>query len=132
MKKKHNVITNPDELNDSLSYSSPATWVTLGSVIILLIGFFVWSFIYPIQVKVSGRATVSGGNVTLHVQEKDLSKLAVDQEVHVADKVGKISSINDNQPVVSFNTPVALADADYDYYIVIKTMKPIDFWFDSK
>ena len=131
MKKKNKTITNPDELNKSLSYSSPITWITLSTVIILLIGFFVWSFIYKIQIKVSGLATINSGNVTLHVDDSDLSSLKQGQYVYISGQKGEILSINesDKQPVVS---SFSLDDGEYNYYIVIEEKKPIDFWFDKQ
>ena len=131
MKKKNKTITNPDELNKSLSYSSPITWITLSTVIILLIGFFVWSFIYKIQIKVSGLATINSGNVTLHVDDSDLSSLKQGQYVYISGQKGEIISINeaDKQPVVS---SFSLDDGEYNYYIVIEEKKPIDFWFDKQ
>ena len=131
MKKKNKTITNPDELNKSLSYSSPITWITLSTVIILLIGFFVWSFIYKIQIKVSGLATINSGNVTLHVDDSDLSSLKQGQYVYISGQKGEIISINesDKQPVVS---SFSLDDGEYKYYIVIGEKKPIDFWFDKQ
>ena len=131
MKKKNKTITNPDELNKSLSYSSPITWITLSTVIILLIGFFVWSFIYKIQIKVSGLATINSGNVTLHVDDSDLSSLKQGQYVYISGQKGEIISINeaDKQPVVS---SFSLDDGEYNYYIVIGEKKPIDFWFDKQ
>ena len=131
MKKKNKTITNPDELNKSLSYSSPITWITLSTVIILLIGFFVWSFIYKIQIKVSGLATINSGNVTLHVDDSDLSSLKQGQYVYISGQKGEIISINesDKQPVVS---SFSLDDGEYNYYIVIDEKKPIDFWFDKQ
>ena len=131
MKKKNKTITNPDELNKSLSYSSPITWITLSTVIILLIGFFVWSFIYKIQIKVSGLATINSGNVILHVDDSDLSSLKQGQYVYISGQKGEIISINesDKQPVVS---SFSLDDGEYNYYIVIGEKKPIDFWFDKQ
>ena len=128
MKRKPKTINSPDELSKTLSYSSPATWITLISVILLLAGFFVWSFVYKIKVKVSGTATITSGSVTLRVDEKDLGSLKEGQKVYISGIEGQIVSFNDNQPVVS---SFQLNDGDYNYYIVVKEMKPIDFWFQN-
>ena len=128
MKRKPKTINSPDELSKTLSYSSPATWITLISVILLLAGFFVWSFVYKIKVKVSGTATITSGSVTLRVDEKDLGSLKEGQKVYISGIEGQIVSFNDNQPVVS---SFQLNDGDYSYYIVVKEMKPIDFWFQN-
>lgn len=126
MSKKQVTISNPDDLNKTLSYSSPATWITLGVVIIILVGFFVWSFIYKIQVKVTGKATINSGNVTLNVDENDLSKLKEGQKVYISGIEGQILSFDNEKPVVS--TFTTLNDGEYDYYVVVNEMKPIEFW----
>ena len=131
MKKEKNKISSPDELNKNLTYNSPITWVVLGAVIVALIGFFAWSMIYKIPVdKISGKANISNGTVSLHVEEDKLDELKEGQKVYISGKEGKISSIGeDKQPVVyGFSLP----DGDYDYDIVLKEMKPIEFWFNNK
>ena len=125
MKRQQQKITNTDELSKSLSYSSPVTWIVLGAAILLLAGFFAWSFLYTIQVKSFGTAHIESGVATLKVEESALDKLQEGQKVYISGIEGKILSFDDEQPVVS---TFALADGDYDYYIVLSEMKPIDFW----
>ena len=124
MKKNNKNITNPDELNKNLQYSSPVTWIVLISAVFLLVGFFVWSSIYKIQVKLTGTANIVGGEVTLQIDEQKLDELEKGQKVYISGVEGEILSFNDNQPVIS---TFALADGEYAYYIVIKELKPIDF-----
>ncbi|MBO7573944.1 MAG: hypothetical protein J6T25_04135 [Bacilli bacterium] len=124
MKKQNKSITNPDELNKNLQYSSPITWIVLSSVVLLLVAFFAWSAIYKIKIKLTGTANISNGAVTLQIDESKLSKLKEGQKVYISGLEGQILSFNDNQPVVS---SFALDDGEYDYYIVIKEARPIDF-----
>lgn len=123
-KKKTANITNPDELNKNLQYSSPATWIVLSAAILILIGFFVWSSIYTIKVKLTGRASVLDGAVTLRVDESKLNELKEGQKVYISGLEGEILSFVDKQPVVS---TFALDDGEYDYYVVLRDAKPIDF-----
>ena len=126
MKKNNKTITNPDELNKNLQYSSPLTWTVLSLVVLLLVSFFTWSFVYKIKVKVDGRANISAHQVTLRVEESSLNKLAQGQKVYISGLEGEILSFKDEQIVVSnFN----LDDGEYDYYVVIKEVRPIDFLF---
>ena len=121
--KKNKSITNPDELNKNLQYSSPITWIILTSVVFLLLGFFVWSFLFKIKEKVSGTANITNHEVTLLVEEESLSKLKVGQKVYIANLEAEIISFDDNQPIVS---SLSLADGDYEYYVVIKEIRPVD------
>ena len=125
-RKKEKVgITNPDELNKHLQYTSITTWIVLGAVILSLAGLFTWSFVYKIQEKITGNASISSGAVTLTIEESQKPRLAVGQKVYIADKVGEIKSIDDGNPVVSL---FDLEDgSNYTYTIVLKEMRPIDF-----
>ena len=127
-KKKNVTIANPDELNKHLQYSSPVTWIALSLVILLLVGFFTWSFLFKIKGKVTGNAVVNSGVVTLNVRESSLSKLKVGQKVYISEKEGEILSFDENrQPVV---TNFSIADGEYPYYVVIE-LKPISFLLDK-
>ena len=125
MSNKNVGITNPDELNKHLQYTSISTWIILGAVILSLAGLFTWSFVYKIQEKITGKASISSGAVTLTIEESQKPRLAVGQKVYIADKVGEIKSIDDGNPVVSL---FDLEDgSNYTYTIVVKEMRPIDF-----
>ena len=125
-KKKAKIgISNPDELNKHLQYTSITTWIVLGAVILSLTALLVWSFVYKIQDKITGKAVITSGEAALVVEESQKSRLAVGQKVYIADKVGEILSINDGNPVVSL---FDLEDgSNYTYTIVVKEMRPIDF-----
>ena len=128
MKKQKAKITSTDELSKSLSYSSPVTWIVLGASVLLLIGFFVWSFVFDIQIKSYGTAHIDSGVATLKVEESAKDSLKEGQKVYISGVEGKILSIDDGKPVVS---AFALADGDYDYYIIIREIKPIQFWLNN-
>lgn len=125
MKKEDVSITNPDDLNKHLQSSSPVTWIVLGTVIVTMIAFFVWSFVYTLQIKITGTAIINGGEVTLNIKEEDLSKIEVGQTVCIQNEKADIISFNDNGQPVVYN--VSLEDGKYTYTIVVREMKPIDF-----
>ena len=123
MKKTKVSITNPEELEKNLQYTSPATWITLGTVIAIIIALFVWSFVFKLKLKITGNATIKSGEVTLVVDTNSLSKLKVGQKVYINDVEGEILSLIGKQPVVSY---FDLSDGDYQYTIVSE-IKPIEF-----
>ena len=124
MKKNKFSVTNPEELNKHLQHTSPFTWIILGAVTVLLLGFFVWSFLFKLPIKIVGDATISGGQVTLNISKTDLNKLKAEQAVYVSDKEGKILSFDeDGQPVVS---NFDLEDGTYTYKIFYNK-RPIEF-----
>ena len=124
MKKEDIKISSPDELNKHLQHASPFTWTILFVVIALLIGFFVWSLIYKVKVKITGKAYVESGEATLYVDESSLNKLKAGQVVYVSNQQGYLSFNDENKPIVS---QLTLEKGEYTYQIIIKEMKPFEF-----
>ena len=124
MSRKKIRISSPDEINKHLQSTSPFTWIILIAVIALLIAFFTWSFVYKLTVKITGKADISSGAVTLHLSNADLNRLQVGQKVYIEDKEGEILSFNDKTPTVS---TFDLSDGEYTYTLIVGQMRPIDF-----
>ena len=124
MKKNYSGVSNPDDLNNHLQYTSPFTWISLGAVVAILIAFFAWSFLYRIKEKLTGEATILSGQVTLEIKDGDLTKLKVGQKVYISSLEGEILSFEDSQPVVS---TFDLKDGEYTYTIVLREIRPIDY-----
>ena len=121
--KKKVIISNPEDLEKNLQYISPITWIILSIVALLIAGLFSWSFLYKIQDKIIGKANVIAGEVTLNIDNSNLSKIKVGQKVYILDQVGEIVSIKDRQPIVS---SFSLVDGEYEYTL-INELRPIDF-----
>ena len=124
MKKEEIKISSPDELNKHIQQTSPITWILLGMTIILLVAFFAWSMIFKIKIKLTGKAHITSGEVTLTIKDSDLNKLKIGQKVYIENLEGEIVSFLDEQPVVS---SFSLNDGEYTYSLVLKEAKPIDF-----
>ena len=124
MKKKEIRISNPEEFNEHLQHTSFFTWIVLGAAVSLLAGFFAWSLLYKMTIKIRGTATVSNNVATLVVDKSDLDKLQVGQKVYIEDKEGEILSFIDDQPVVS---SFELSDGEYTYKVIIGEKVPFDF-----
>ncbi len=130
--KKDNLsqkITNPEDLNSYLESTKPITWIILISVLLCLAGLFVWSFLAKITYKISGTALIESGEVTLNIEQSKLSELKVGQKVYISSQEGEILNIQeDGYPIISTFT---LDDGQYDYYIVTKEMRPVDYFFNK-
>lgn len=123
MKKPASSISNPDELNKRLQRTSPVAWVSLAVCVLAMAGFLAWSFLYRFQDKIVGSAHIDNGQATLVVDPSKKNKLAVGQKVYIAEQVGEIVSLNnDNLVVSSFSLP----NGDYTYTIV-REVRPVDF-----
>ena len=123
MKKKKVSITNPEELEKNLQYTSPVTWITLSIVTCLIVALLVWSCVFKILDKVSGKATIKSGEATLVLDSKVKSKLKVGQKIYISDLEGEILTFVHNEPVISH---FDLADGEYEYSVVIE-VKPIEY-----
>ena len=123
MKKNKVSISNPEELEKNLQYTSPVTWISLSIVTCLLIALFVWSVVFKIKDKVSGKANIKNGEVTLVIDSKVKSKLKEGQKIYINDLEGEILTFINNEPVVSY---FALADGEYEYSLEVE-VKPIEY-----
>ncbi len=123
MKKNKVSISNPEELEKNLQYSSPVTWIALGVVFSLIVGLFVWSCVFKIKDKIIGKAKIVSSEVTLVVDANSISKLKVGQKVYINNLEGEILKIVEKKPIISH---FALADGEYEYTI-INEIKPIEY-----
>ena len=48
-KKSMDRINSPEQMDDYLKVTSPRVWVILGAIIVLLLGFIIWSAIGTID-----------------------------------------------------------------------------------
>ena len=127
MKKTKAVITNPEDLNKYLQYTSPVTWIVLVSVILIFAGFFVFASLFKMQVKLNGVANIVDSVVALNVKEESLSKLKEGQYVYFTGtdvKVQIMSFYENGQPKVD---NVSLDNGEHPYYIVLEEIRPISF-----
>ena len=122
-------ISNPDELNENLQYTSPITWIILSISALALVGFFLWASLCKIKVKINGDASIKSGQAVLVIEDSKKEKVAVGQKVIINDKEGIILSFDDNMPIVS---SFDLTDGNYKYTIIIDEIRPIEFLFNKK
>lgn len=124
MKKNNVSISNPDELDKHLQHTSPLTWISLGLVTVILIGFFAWSAIFKMHIPFTGEAVITSGQAVLNIEKGDINKFTIDQTVIISDIEGKVESFNsEGKPVASY---FDLADGEYTFKIVYEK-RPIDF-----
>ena len=64
-------VSSPEQLSDYLHVTSPAIWVVLSAVILLLASLFVWSGVTAVESYAAGTAEVRGGVLTLRFDDAD-------------------------------------------------------------
>ena len=124
-------VSSPEQLSDYLHVTSPAIWVVLTAVILLLASLFIWSSVTAVESYVTGRAEVHSGVLTLTFDD---AEKAEDVVVGMNVKVGSMTT-----PVLSIGRDengklLAVADADlpdgsYDARVVFKSTQIIDMLF---
>ena len=64
-KKSMERISSPEQLNEYLRVSSPKTWILLASVLLLLVGFLIWSAFTAVESYEMGTAYAEKGVLTI-------------------------------------------------------------------
>ena len=102
-------VSSPEQLSDYLHVTSPAIWVVLAAVILLLAGLFVWSGVTAVESYATGRAEVRGGVLTMTFDDAERAEnVEVGMNVRVGDMVTPVLSIGCDEG----GAPLAVADAN--------------------
>ena len=141
-------VSSPEQLNDYIRVTNPATWATLGAVVILLIGLIVWSVAGTLETKVSTVAVSDGGTVTCYVSEAEIAGVTRGDTVRLGGREYAVAAVA-AEPVavdgsftayalhiggfsvgqwvypVTVNAP--LPDGVYEAAIVTDSVSPISF-----
>ena len=73
-KKSVDRISSPEQLNDYLRVTSPAVWIILVAVVLLLAGLLIWSSTAVIESYVEGSAEVKDGLMTIRFTNQNFAK----------------------------------------------------------
>ncbi len=87
-------VSSPEQLSDYLHVTSPAIWVVLAAVVLLLASLFVWSGVTAVESYATGTAEVRGGVLTLTFDDAERAdNVEVGMNVKVGDLVTPVRSI---------------------------------------
>ena len=70
-KKSVERVSSPEQLNEYIRVSSPAMWMVLLAIIVLLIGVCVWGVVGHLDTTVQTVAIGEDGQMTLYIREAD-------------------------------------------------------------
>ena len=131
--KKENVerVSSPEQLSDYLHVTTPAIWVVLAAVILLLASLFVWSGVTALESFAAGEAEVHSGVLTLRFDD---AEKAANVEVGMNVKVGNLTapvltvgSDGEGKPIAAAN--VDLPDGSYEAKVSYKSTQIIAMLF---
>ncbi len=124
-------VSSPEQLSDYLHVTSPAIWIVLAAVVLLLASLFVWSSVTAVESFATGRAEVRGGVLTLTFDDAERAgNVEVGMNVKVGDLVTPVLSVGTDEDggllaVANVNLP----DGSYDARVGYRSTQIIDILF---
>lgn len=94
-------LSSPDQLTDYIRVSTPATWVLLTAIILLLAGTCVWGVFGRLDTRVQGAAVSDGSVLEACFPEADIDRLSEGMTVTVNGRGHAVTGIR--------RTPVQLS-----------------------
>ena len=76
-KESMDQLSRPDQLSDYIRVSTPATWVLLAAIILLLVGTCVWGVFGRLDTTVQGAAVSDGTALTAYFTEEEIGRAHV-------------------------------------------------------
>ena len=124
-------ITSPEELGDYLRVTSPAVWMILAAVILLLAGMLIWSSAASIDSFVTGTAQVEDGSMRVLLDDEQFSgSIQPGMTIKVGESESRINSIGTGPSGNTFATgETTLADGSYPARIVLRRTQVIRLLF---
>jgi len=130
-KKSLEKITSPESLSDYLHVTSPAVWLILVAVILLLAGMLIWSSVASIDSFVTGTAQVEDGSMHILLDDEQFaSVIQPGMLVKVGESECRILSIGtgpSGTPFATAETP--LADGSYSARIILRQTQVLRLLF---
>mgnify|MGYP007101876561 CR=1 FL=1 len=124
-------VSSPEQLRDYLHVTSPAIWVVLAAVILILASLFVWSSVTAVESYAAGTAEVRGGVLTLTFDDAEkAAHVEVGMNVKVGELVTPVLSVGRDEA----GDPIAVAaaglpDGVYEASVGYKSTQIIDMLF---
>lgn len=91
-------VNSPEQLNEYIKVAGPSVWLTLGAVVLLLLGILIWSIFGTCDTKIDACIIVSDSGVVCLVPEDDAAYIEEGMTFTVREQTGSIVSIAD-EPV---------------------------------
>jgi len=124
-------VSSPEQLSDYLHVTSPAIWVVLAAVVLLLTSLFVWSGVTAVESYATGTAEVRGGVLTLTFDDAERAdNVEVGMNVKVGDLVTPVRSIGtDGDGRLLAVADANLPDGSYEARVGYRSTQIIDILF---
>ena len=101
-KKAVERVASPEQLNDYIHVTSPAIWMALVGIILILAGGLVWAVFGNIYTTVEGAGTASNGNLTLYIKVTDREKVKEGMTITVSGEMTAVREISEEPMKVPY------------------------------
>ena len=124
-------ISSPESLGDYLRVTSPAVWMILAAVILLLAGMLIWSSVASIDSFATGTAQVSDGSMRLVFDDETVARsVQAGMTVIVGETTTRISSVGtDGEGRLFALASTALADGRYPARVLFRQTQVLRLLF---
>lgn len=127
-KKSLNRIASPEDLKDYLKVTNVSAWMVLVSVIVLLVGFLVWSAFGKIDTKITTQATAKDGVVTVVYTGNGKQALSTGMDIEIGSKNGVLdSAVKDVYDRYIATADMDIPDGEYEAEITVESISPLSF-----
>ncbi|WP_029321547.1 hypothetical protein [Butyrivibrio sp. AE3004] len=127
-KKSIDRISSPEALNDYLHVTTPAIWVILMVVVVMLAVFFIWASIDDIDTIIKGEAYATDGRVTMIISDVSKDAIKPGQNLCIGDEKSVIDYVDkDSYGRVSVGCDMKIPNGVYEGEILVESIKPIHF-----
>ena len=129
--KSLNRVSSPEELGSYLRVTSPAVWLLLIAVILLLAGMLLWSSKVSIDSIAAGTARVENGSMILTFDDEQIaSAVKPGMTVRVGEAEGRISGIGTLPSGGLFASgEIALSDGTYSASVILRKTQVLKLLF---
>ena len=124
-------VSSPEQLNEYLQVTSPASWVVFGAAILLIVSLLIWSSVTAVESYAAGKAEVQDGVLTLVFDDtKKAENIEVGMDVRVGDTLTPVMSIGqDSDGNVFAVADTNLPDGTYEARVGYKSTQIIELFF---
>lgn len=93
-KKSLDRVNSPEQLNDYIRVASPGVWPVVLSVLVLLVGIFVWVRFGHVDATVDAVAICQGGTMQCYIDEADISQITDEVRVSLQGESYSVSEVS--------------------------------------
>ena len=124
-------ISSPEQLTDYLRVTSPAVWIVMAAIILLLVGMLIWGSTAHIDSYAAGTAQVQDGRMIVVFDDSELAaNVKAGMSVTVGDTSSLIDSVGSTESGALFaSAGTTLADGSYPARVIFRQTQVLSLLF---